>query len=254
MADTPNLGLGLNPALPNATSGNPFLTGAGNPYLQANINAGIKDLTTGYNLAQVPAQNAAAIRSGSFGNSALGEMAQQDQNILQKNIGNLTNSARMQDYQNQQQLYMQQQAANTQANQWNLGFGRDVYNDAFGQNQQNLQTGIGLLGTLNGYNQGDLATATGVQNAPLNYWSTFSNAANGLGQGFGTSTNVQGTTSNPVLSAAGGAQLGNAASNWWSSRPSTYTSGVDPGAINTANQSSDPIGSLGGSQGWWGTS
>lgn len=234
MAATDNLGLGTVDGYVS-TAANPFLTGANNPYLQANIDAGVQDLVKGYNLAQAPAQNAAAIRSGSFGNSALGEMAQQDQNILQKNIGNLTNNARMQDYANQQQLYMQQQAANTAAGQWNLGFGRDVYNDAYSQNMQNLQTGIGLLGNLSNYNQGDLSTATTVQNTPLNYWSQFSNAANGLGQGYGTTTSTQGTTSNPLTSAAGGAQLGNAFSKWWGNQNNIGTSG------NNYNGSSNDV-------------
>jgi hypothetical protein len=223
---------------------NPFLTGANNPYLQANIDASSADLVKNYNLSAAPAQNAAAVRSGSFGNSALGELAQQDQNILQKNLGNLSNSARMQDYAQQQQLYMGQQAANTQKQQWNLGFGRDLYNDAYGQNQQNLQTGIGLLGTLSNYNQGDLSTATGVQNAPLNYWSSFSNAANGLGQGFGTTTSTQGTSSNPLLSAAGGAQLGSNLWSQWSGNNSSQP-------ISQANQSN--FDSFGSSNGWWGT-
>lgn len=234
--DTTNLGLG--------GVQNPFLTGANNPYLQANIDASSADLVKNYNLAQVPAQNAAAVRSGSFGNSALGELAQQDQNILQKNLGNLSNSARMQDYAQQQQLYMGQQASNVQQNQWNLGFGRDLYNDAYGQNMQNLQTGIGLLGTLSNYNQGDLSTATGVQNAPLNYWSQFSNAANGLGQGFGTTTSTQGTSSNPLLSAAGGAQLGSNLWSQWSGNNSSQP-------ISSANQAN--FDSFGSSNGWWGT-
>lgn len=236
MDTTTNLGLG--------GVQNPFLTGSGNPYLQANIDAASADLVKNYNLAQVPAQNAAALRSGSFGNSALGEMAQQDQNILQKNLGNLSNSARMQDYANQQQLYGQQQAFNEGQRQWNLGFGRSLYNDAYGQNMQNLQTGIGLLGTLSNYNQGDLSTATGVQNAPLNYWSAFSNAANGLGQGFGTSTSTQGTSSNPLISGLGGAQLG---SNLWSQWSGNNTS--QP--ISQTNQNA--FDSWGNSSNWFGT-
>lgn len=227
-----NLGLG--------GTQNPFLTGANNPYLQANIDAASADLVKNYNLAQVPAQNAAAVRSGSFGNSALGELAQQDQNILQKNLGNLSNSMRMQDYSNQQKIYQQQ----VENNQWNLGFGRSLYNDAYGQNMQNLQTGIGLLGTLSNYNQGDLSTATGVQNAPLNYWSTFSNAANGLGQGFGTTTSTQGTSSNPLLSAAGGAQLGSNLWSQWSGNNSSQP-------ISSSNQQA--FDSFGSSNGWWGT-
>lgn len=230
---------------------NPFLTGANNPYLEANIKTAQDDTTRAYNLAQVPAQNAAAVRSGSFGNSALGEMANQDQNLLQKNLGNLANSAHMQDYQNQQQLYMGQQATNTQQDQfkqnfgenqreWNLGFGRNVYNDAYGQNMQNLQTGIGLLGTLNGYNQGDLSTATGVQNAPLNYWSSFTNGANALGGQGGQATTTQGTSSNPLLSAAGGAQLGSNLWNtgtkngWWGGSSGSSTGDTSIGGDNTS--------------------
>lgn len=236
-----NLGLGANSGLSNPTA-NPFLTGANNPYLQKNIDASIEDLVKGYNLAQVPAQNAAAVRSGSFGNSALGELAQQDQNILQKNIGNLTNTARLNDYSNQQQLYMQQQAANTAANQWNLGFDKSVFDTGFNQNQQNLQTGIGLLGTLAGYNQGDYNLATSAQNTPLNYWSQFANQANGFGQGYGTSTSTQGTTSNPALAAAGGAQLG---SSWWNRNGGGST------PISAENQAN--FDSFGSSNGWWGT-
>jgi hypothetical protein len=239
MDTTTNLGLG--------GVQNPFLTGSGNPYLQANIDAASADLVKNYNLSAAPAQNAAAVRSGSFGNSALGEMAQQDQNILQKNLGNLSNSARMQDYQNQQGLYMGQQASNIAQNEWNLGFGRDLYNDAYGQNQQNLQTGIGLLGTLGQYNQGDLTTATNVQNTPLNYWSAFTNGANALGGQGGQATTTQGTTSNPLLSGLGGAQLG---SNLWSQWNNSGSS--------TPQQTSSQIGAfnnLGSSNnGWWGTS
>lgn len=234
MDTTTNLGLG--------GVQNPFLTGANNPYLQANIDASSADLVKNYNLAQVPAQNAAAVRSGSFGNSALGELAQQDQNILQKNLGNLSNSARMQDYSNQQQLYMQQQAANTAANQWNLGFDKSVYDSTFNQNQQNLQTGIGLLGTLSGYNNADNTLATQVQNTPLNYWSQFANQANAFGQGYGTSTSTQGTTSNPALQALGGAQLGN---SWWNS------SGGGSTPISQSNQAN--FDSFGASNNWFGT-
>jgi hypothetical protein len=250
MDTTTNLGLG--------GVQNPFLTGSGNPYLQANIDAASADLVKNYNLSAAPAQNAAAVRSGSFGNSALGEMAQQDQNILQKNLGNLSNSARMQDYANQQQLYGQQQAFNEGQRQWNLGFGRDLYNDAYGQNQQNLQTGIGLLGTLGQYNQGDLTTATNVQNTPLNYWSAFTNGANALGGQGGQATTTQGTTSNPLLSGLGGAQLGSNLWSQWSGNssgsapPSGYSSW---GAYNygAGNGGTDNLSAAGNMNGWWGT-
>lgn len=235
-----NLGLG-------GTTVNPFLTGSvSNPYLNQNIQTAQDDLVRAYNLAQAPAQNAAAVKSGSFGNSALGEMATQDQNLLQKNLGNLANSALMQDYANQQQLYMQQQAANTAANQWNLGFGLQQNQQAYNQNMGNLQAGIGLLGTLNGYNTQDLSTATTAQDAPANYWSMFTNGANSLGGQGGQATTTQGTSSNPLLSAAGGAQLG---SNLWSNWGNGSSSGNS--GISAANQAN--FDSFGSSNGWWGT-
>jgi hypothetical protein len=49
---------------------------------------------------------------------------------------------------------------------------------------------MGLLGTLNGYNQQDLTNATNVQNTPLNYYGQFANQANAFGQGYGTQTGM----------------------------------------------------------------
>jgi hypothetical protein len=82
----------------------------------------------------------------------------------------------------------------------------------------NLTTGVGLLGTLAGYNANDLTNANNIQNTPLNYWSNFSNQANGMGQGYGSTTGTVGTTSSPWTSALGGAQLGSAAMGWWNNQ------------------------------------
>lgn len=258
---------------------NPYL-GLENPYLQQTIDKAQGDLVRNYNLTAQPAYNAAMVRSGSFGNEGLAQMNQNAQLNLQNSLGNISTGIRGADYANQQQLYMQQQAADTSAdqfnrtfdrsgsqfdrqfdragNQWqqqfdqsntqfNQNFGRATYNDAFSQNQQNLQTGIGLLGTLAGYNANDLSSANAQQNTPLNYWQQFSQGANSLGQGYGTTTGTTGTTSNPLVGAIGGAQLGQAAAGWWNSNQAA--------PVQQQGITSQPLSFGSGASstnGWWG--
>lgn len=195
---------------------NPFL-GADNPYLNANIDKAQGDLVRNYNLTTQPAYNSAMVKSGSFGNSGVQELNENAQKNLQDSLGNVSNSMRMQDYNNQQGMY-----------KWDNEFNRNLYNDAYSQNMNNLTTGVGLLGTLAGYNSNDLANANTIQNTPLNYWSQFSNAANGMGQGYGTTTSNIGMSSSPFTSMLGGAQLGQAAMGWWNrnSQPSAGYSGT----------------------------
>jgi len=199
---------------PNLNQTNPYL-GQQNPYLQQNIDNTLGDMTRQYNLTTQPAYNSAMVKSGSFGNAGVQQMNDNANLTQQKALGATDAAMRMQDYNNQQQLFMGQQANNNQMYQWDQGFNRSLYNDAYSQNMNNLTTGIGLLGTLNGYNQQDLTNGTNIQNTPLNYWSQFANQANGMGQGYGSQTNTTGSTSNPFMSAIGGAQLGSAAMGWW---------------------------------------
>ena len=191
-----------------ATSTNPYL-GQNNPYLQQVIDLSSRDMVDNFNRTAVPAYNAAMVKSGSFGNSGIDELTRAGQSQLQQNLGDLTSKLRFNDYQQQQQMY-----------QWDQGFDRALYNDAFSQNQQNLQTGIGLLGTLQGYNANDYTTATGVQRTPLDYLTQFSNLAGAAGRG-GQTQSTTGGGSSPLTGALGGAQLGNAFSNWWNSNNSS---------------------------------
>jgi len=202
---------------------NPFL-GKENPYLQQNIDRAQGDLVRNYNLTTQPAYNSAMVRSGSFGNAGVQQMNENAQKNLQGSLGNISDSMRMQDYNNQQGMY-----------RWDNEFNRNLYNDAYSQNMNNLTTGVGLLGTLSGYNSNDLTNANNIQNTPLNYWSQFSNQANGMGQGYGTTTSNMGSSSSPLTSALGGAQLGQAAMGWWNRNNSQ----------NQAAASNTPAGSAG---------
>jgi hypothetical protein len=202
---------------------NPYLAKE-NPYLQQTIDKAQGDLVRNYNLTTQPAYNSAMVKSGSFGNAGVQQMNENAQKNLQGSLGNISDSMRMQDYNGQQSMY-----------RWDNEFNRNLYNDAYSQNMNNLTTGVGLLGTLAGYNSNDLTNANNIQNTPLNYWSQFSNAANGMGQGYGTTTSNMGSSSSPLTSALGGAQLGQAAMGWWNRNNSQ----------NQATASNTPSGSAG---------
>ena len=243
MAEIANWGLG---------EANPFL-GKDNPYLQSIIDLSSRDLVDNYNRKVLPASNAAMIKSGSFGNSGLQELERADAEGLQRNLGDLASKLRFNDYGQQQQMFQWDQGQQEGIRRFDLGFDRDVFNDAYAQNMGNLQAGIGLLGTMGGYTQGDITNTTNQQNTPLNYWSQFQNAANGLARGFGTQTTTQGTTSNPLATAAGGAQLGN---SWWNrggsggnAPPSGYSNWDSYNYGN--NGGGDSLGSAGTAAGWW---
>jgi hypothetical protein len=211
---------------------NPYLAKE-NPYLQQTIDRAQGDLVRNYNLTTQPAYNSAMVRSGSFGNSGVQQMNENAQKNLQGSLGNISDSMRMQDYNGQQSMY-----------RWDNEFNRNLYNDAYSQNMNNLTTGVGLLGTLAGYNSNDLTNANNIQNTPLNYWSQFSNQANAMGNGFGTTSSNQGTSSSPLTSMLGGAQLGQAAMGWWNKQPSAGSGNADwvTGSGNYSQYTNDDYG------------
>jgi len=220
--DTSNLGMG----------GNPFL-GADNPNLQSIIDLSSRDMVNNFNRTTQPAYNAAMVRSGSFGNSGIDAANLAAQGQLQTNLGDLASKLRFNDYTQQQGMYQWQKQFDTNNQQWQNQFDRSLYNDAYGQNQQNLQTGLGLLGMLGGLNGQDITNSTNYQNTPLNYLTQFSNLAGAMGRG-GQTSSTTGTTgggTSPITSALGGAQLGNAFGNWWNGSGNSYQS-INQSAAN----------------------
>jgi len=185
------------------TGGNPFL-GTNNPYLQQNIDATMGDITRNYNMAVKPQTEAAMANSGSFGNSGLQQLQGEQQRQLAATLGNTSNNMRMQDYGNQQQMY-----------QWDQGFNRDVFNDQFSQNQQNLSNYMGLLGQGNQFNQQDIANQTAMYNTPLTYQQAFTNMSNATGGLGGTSVNSQTGQGSPLTGALGGWGLGSSLSSYF---------------------------------------
>ena len=187
-----NLGFG------NWTGNNPFL-GQDNPYLQQNIDATMGDMTRNYNMMVKPNMESSMVASGSFGNSGLQQMQQNQQQNLTDSMGKTAAGMRMQDYNNQQNMY-----------QWDQGFNRSLFNDAYDQNMGNLNATVGLLNNMNQWNQQDISNSTNLQNTPMNYWNQFTNAASAVGNGFGTTSQTTNMPGNPMLGALGGWSLGNA--------------------------------------------
>jgi hypothetical protein len=196
---------------------NPYL-GLDNPYLTKQIDNAQGDLIRNYNMIAQPAFNNAMVKSGSFGNAGVQQMNENSNLNLTNSLGRISTDMRGADYNNQQGMY-----------RWDQEFGRNLYNDAYGQRNQDLQTQVGLLDRTQAYNTNDLQNATTQQNAPLNYWQQFTNSANSIGSGYGTTTSTNtGGGSNPWLSALGGAQLGGALWNSYNTPAATKTASTDP--------------------------
>jgi hypothetical protein len=236
-------------ATTNPEKPNPYL-GEANPYLQDVIDLSSRDLVDNYNRTVTPAQNQAAIRSGSFGNTGLDEMNRADQQGLRTSLTDLSSKLRFNDYGQQQGMHQWQQQFNEGQRQFDLGYGRALQGDAYSQNMGYLQAGLGALGGLQGTNATDLANANAQQNTPLNYYQQFANSANAIGGGGGTQTATQGTSSNPVGAALGGAQLGSSLYNygqnngWWGSSGGSTSPGITgtSGASGMANYGSGSTG------------
>jgi hypothetical protein len=149
----------------------------------------------------------------------LGRGLSQDQQA-QYQYGQNLGRGLVQDWQNDYRFNQEfgRNRFNDQTNlyKWDQEFNRNLYNDAYGQQQQDLQTQLGLLDRSQAYLGQDVNNANTIQNVPLNYWQQFSNQANAIGQGYGTTTQ-QGGGSNPWVSALGGAQLGSAIQRGWGS-------------------------------------
>lgn len=190
------------------TAGGKYL-GAGNPYLQQQIDATSGDVVRNYNLAVRPQQQAAQAQSGSFGNTGLQQQETEQQRQLAQTLGNVSSGMRMQGYNTErgnqmQSLTMAPQYANQdyadalqlmnvgQMAQDNTQKNMDVdysnWQAAQNYPRQQLQT----MQNAFGINGGGTTTQTGGQASPV---------TQGLGGGLATFA----MTGNPYL--AGGAAL-----------------------------------------------
>lgn len=102
-----------------AADANPYF-GGNNPFLQSAIDSAQKDVTRGYQ-DNVVNTDSAANRAGAFGGSGWRDLQNRNVDSYTKNLGNLSNSMRMQDYTQQQQLGENAVNRSLQAQQYNSG-------------------------------------------------------------------------------------------------------------------------------------
>jgi hypothetical protein len=157
-----------------------------------------------------------------LGQQQFGMQAQAQQNAQQMNNQNFGLNAQGQNFNQglqsanlglnaQNQAYNQNMGTNQfNANQYWTGQNFDAgrYDTAFNQNQQSLNNYMNLTNQQNQMGQQDITNSTNVQNAPMNYFNSFNQQANSIGQGYGTDTSSTAMPSNPFLGALGGWSLG----------------------------------------------
>lgn len=154
---------GANPYIGQTTQGVSYQAaqGAGtnpyagsNPYLNQAIDANASDMTKNFNQSVMPQIDRMAQQSGSFGNTGVQAVQQNAMSDLGKNIGQMSNSMRMQDYGMQQGLAENQLNRNQALNTFNAG---NLFNA--GQFNSNLQANdlnrnLGALSQVGMFNAG----------------------------------------------------------------------------------------------------
>ena len=141
MRDNPYLGMTTG----QASAARNSMAGVNNPYLTQAIDAASSDAMRNYNMAIAPQRDRQMQQSGSFGNTGVQQMQLEDQRNFGQTLGNIANSARMADY--NQQFGAAENLANRQTgvSQFNSGLnagdiGRNLGGFFTGQ-------GLGLQGT-----------------------------------------------------------------------------------------------------------
>lgn len=171
-----------------------------NPYIDQVVNQAQGDVVRNYNNVVRPGQDAAMVRSGSFGNSGLQQQTANSDRNLQQNLGNISTQLRGNNYNTERG---NQQAA--------LGFAPTFANQDYTDANQLLQSGnqqnqFAQNNANQNYNWWQEA-----QNYPTNKLNTFGNAlgtVNGTGRTMTSTT--PGTSAGAGLLGGGivGSQLG----------------------------------------------
>ncbi|MBK7281389.1 hypothetical protein [Candidatus Aalborgicola defluviihabitans] len=207
-------------------SGSMSTTLAMNPYLQQMGDMMAGTMTNNWQRQVQPQIASGAMAAGGYGGSRQGVVEANSANDLNNGIGSALASL----YGNGYNTGLQYDLGlkNNQLGYANLD--RNISNDNNNWQLQGANFGLGIYDRLQQGNQIGVNAGTNMQNTPMNYWNNFSNGANSIGQGYGTSTGTQNMPGSPVMGALGGAQLGSQVANWWGSQPTANSTGGSNGA------------------------
>lgn len=183
--------------------------GGGNPYLQQQADAITNQVNQNWTRVQQPSIRSGAMAAGGFGGSRQGVVEANALNDINQGLSNSLANLYGTDWTNAQNRGLQQQQI---SNSYNLGLGNlalgsdtldaNIYNRNFDNQMASANFGLNAYNTMMGYGQQGINNSTTVQNTPLQYQQYFNSAYNaGGGQG-GTTTGVQGTTSNPWMAGS----------------------------------------------------
>lgn len=140
-----------------------------NPYLQQTIDATMGDITRNWNNVQKPQWDTAMQRSGSFGNSGVAQANQMAQSDMQRNMGNIASSMRMQDYGMQQQLAEAAANRGLQAQQFNASLGESFAGRKDAMYNAGQGRALSALGLAPSFAQQDYADINQLQQAGAAY-------------------------------------------------------------------------------------
>ena len=193
-----------------------------NPYLDKMAQGITSQMNDNWTRNQLPSIRSGAMAAGGFGGSRQGVVEANGLNDMNRSLGaNLANLYGS-DYNNAMGRNLQQQSINNSYDlglrSSDLGFSNldaNIAQNNFGNQMQAANFGMGVYSTLNNQTQNGINAGTNIQNTPLDYQKYFTNSANGVGSGYGTSNTSQTNQGNPWLGALGGAQIGNQIQKNW---------------------------------------
>lgn len=211
-----------------------------NPYLQQMGQVLTDQMTNNFNRNLMPGLSSQFAASGGYGGSRQGVLEANALNDFNQQLGGALTNLYGQGYNTS--LNYDLGLRNNALGFGNLGLGyagldRQINNDNFANQITGANLGLNVWDRLMGNNQTGISAGNTINQTPVNYWNTFTNGINGVGNGYSTTTNGTNYNSNPLLGALGGAQLGSQIGNWWkggasgtglsggSSNPYGYTPG-----------------------------
>ena len=193
-----------------------------NPYLrQMGVDVG-NQMFDQWSRNTLPSIRSGAMAAGGFGGSRQGVVEANGINDMNRQYGQALTSMYGNDWSQQQGRNLQQQGLNNSYDlglrSSDLGFSNldaNINQNNFNNQLASANFGMGVYNTLNNQTQAGIQAGTNIQNTPLDYQKYFTNSANGVGSGYGTSSTSQTNQGNPWLGALGGAQIGNQIQKNW---------------------------------------
>lgn len=193
-----------------------------NPYLDQMAQGITSQMNDNWQRNQLPSIRSGAMAAGGFGGSRQGVVEANGLNDMNRSLGQNLANLYGSDYNNAMGRNLQQQSINNSYDlglrSSDLGFSNldaNINQNNFNNQLSSANFGMGVYNTLNNQTQAGIQAGTNIQNTPLDYQKYFTNSANGVGSGYGTSTASQTNTGNPWLGALGGAQIGNQIQKNW---------------------------------------